>query len=96
MTFEIRLPLKFRIKRAIEKPIVRLFYWLSRKQSIFLRIGFIERLRRKWAPTLEEHRQDIIDRHGDGDVNSCVRELLRFDSFCRKIMPIDPLPKEIK
>ena len=77
----LRLSLKYRI---IEKPISKFFYWLSSRQSRLLRVGFIEKLRRKFAPTGNEIRQDIILKHGD-NVNSCVRELINLDSVCRKI-----------
>jgi len=87
----IRLPLKCRIKRIIRNPLIKLFCRLSRNQSTLLKIGFIEKLRRKFAPTIEEQRQDIIVSHGE-NVNACVRDLLYFESTVRKIMPPDPIP----
>ncbi len=86
----IKLPLKFRIKRLVRRPITSFFYKLSHNQSCLLKIGFVEKLRRKWAPTYKEQRQDIID--NSASVVRCVRELVEMERLRRKIMPPMPIP----
>ena len=86
----IRLPIKYRIKLLIRKPITRLFYRLSSRKSRLLRIGFVEKLRRNFAPTYEEMRHDIITENGDS-VCSAVRELMDLESVHRKVMLPDSI-----
>ena len=85
----IKLPLKMRIKRVIHKRMTYLFYGLSHKQSVLLKIGFMERLRRKFAPTYEEMREDIISQ----STGACdaIRGLMNLESVYRKVMPPEAL-----
>ena len=94
----IKLPFKSEIKLWLHKHISKQFYCLYNRNSILLRVGLLSRLRRRYAPTINEQKQDIIARHIATDpnmINDCVSELLRFERAVRMVMPPCPIPDEV-
>lgn len=89
------LSLKSRIKYKYLGLLRRFFHFLSSRQSILLRLGFVERLRRRYAPTFEEIKQDIWVSAKDGCVVGPLRKIVEMESFKRRVMLIDPLSDSV-